>query len=112
MHEYNVPTLRDQGSDLAHCPPEKLEDLAALLDEVRAWEGVVEKSFACFYLKSQGFLHFHVKGDDRWADARCGKEWGASIPIKLGASKSDKQKFLKTLRQYYAETVDARKRKA
>jgi hypothetical protein len=80
---------------MAHAPPEKLSDLEDVLAEVRGWKGVVEKSFACFYLKSQGFLHFHVKGDERWADARQGKDWGEAIPIALGATKAERQRFLK-----------------
>lgn len=96
---------------MAHCPPEKLSDLEDVLTEVRRWPGVTEKSFACFYIKLQGFMHFHVKGDDRWADARCGKAWGESIPIPLGASKAQRQKFLKTLRGYYEQTIGLGKSK-
>lgn len=90
---------------MAHCPPELLADLVDVLDEIRSWPGIKEKSFACFYLKSQGFAHFHVKDGERWADARRGKSWGEPIPIAIEASKAQRQKFLKTLRGYYDETV-------
>ncbi len=90
---------------MAHCPPEQLADIHDIVDEVRSWERVVEKSFACFYIKAKGFMHFHVKGGERWADARCGKDWGDQIPLPLGATNAQRQRFLKILRGCYAETI-------
>jgi hypothetical protein len=90
---------------MAHCPPEALDDIGDVLDAVRAWDGIKEKSFACFYLKAKGFLHFHVKDGERWADVRCGKAWGEPIPLAPGASRPARMAFLKAARRYYEATI-------
>ena len=33
-------------------------------------EGLVERTPGAFYRKSKGFLHFHIDGDDVYADAK------------------------------------------
>jgi hypothetical protein len=53
-----------------HVTTETSGRIASLLDEIRSIDGLVEKSPAHFYRKSQGFLHFHEDGDDVYADVR------------------------------------------
>jgi len=43
---------------MAHCPPEMLADLVAVLAEVRGWAGVREDKPGVFYVRRQPFLHF------------------------------------------------------
>jgi hypothetical protein len=43
---------------MAHCPPEMLVDLVAVLAEVRGWAGVREDKPGVFYVRRQPFLHF------------------------------------------------------
>ena len=35
-------------------------------------DGLVEKTPGAFYRKSKAFLHFHIDGDDYYADVRLG----------------------------------------
>ena len=61
---------------MPHCPPELLDDLADLLDEVRNWPGVVEKAPAVFYLRREPFLHFHLLASgQRRGDVKSGSDW-------------------------------------
>ena len=43
---------------MAHCPPEMLADLVAVLAEVRGRAGVREDKPGVFYVRRQPFLHF------------------------------------------------------
>ena len=45
---------------MAHCPPEMLADLVAVLAQVRGCAGVREDKPGVFYVRRQPFLHFHL----------------------------------------------------
>jgi hypothetical protein len=61
---------------MKHAGPKVLDQLEPLLAQIRAFEGLKEKSRGCFYLKSKGFLHFHEHGDDEiWADIGLGAQF-------------------------------------
>jgi hypothetical protein len=45
---------------MARCPIELLDDLADVLQTVRGWKDVVEKSAGVFYARRLPFLHFHL----------------------------------------------------
>jgi hypothetical protein len=53
-----------------HARPDDLERFAVVLAELRALDGLVERTPGSFYRKSKGFLHFHVHGDDIYADVK------------------------------------------
>jgi hypothetical protein len=55
---------------LRHARQDDLEQLAPLLDQLRALNGLVERTPGSFYRKSSGFLHFHIDGDDIYADVK------------------------------------------
>jgi hypothetical protein len=55
---------------MRHARPEDLDALTPLLDELRAIDGLKEKSPGTFYRGSTAFLHFHADGDDRYADVK------------------------------------------
>lgn len=92
---------------MAHCPYDQLADLEPALQEIRSWEFIVEPSPGVFYIKRTPFLHFHVKGDARWADARCGKDWGEQLDIPSPASRNQCKAFLVSVSEYYAATCAA-----
>jgi hypothetical protein len=48
----------------------ELVPLAPVLEQLRAVDGLVERKPGVFYRRSKAFLHFHVDGDDFYADAR------------------------------------------
>lgn len=88
---------------MARCPLSLLDDLADVLAEVRAWDGVVEKSPAVFYLRGQPFLHFHlVSGNRRRADVKSPTGW---VPIDLPhrLSAPDRRAFVQAVRRRYRE---------
>lgn len=61
---------------MKHAGPKALDRLEPLLKELRAFEGLKEKSRGCFYLGGRGFLHFHEHGEDElYADIGLGNEF-------------------------------------
>jgi hypothetical protein len=59
-----------------HPRPGELDSIAPLLEQLRAIDGLVEKTPGAFYRKSKAFLHFHIDGDDYYADVRlCGRDF-------------------------------------
>lgn len=85
------------------CPPDRLDDVAALLAEVRTWPGVVEKKPFVFYVRGQPFLHFHLlEGDRRRADIKGRKDW-TQIDLPRPIRAADRRTLLAELRRRYQE---------
>jgi len=57
---------------MRHARPEDLDAIEPLLEQLRTMRGIREKSPGIFYRGSKAFLHFHVDGDDFFADVRLG----------------------------------------
>ena len=55
---------------MKHATPAALDQLDALIAELRALPGLVEKSRGVFYRKSRAFLHFHEDPRGLFADVR------------------------------------------
>jgi hypothetical protein len=55
---------------MKHAGPTALESIAPLLTELRALDGLVEKSPGTFYRRSRAFLHFHEDPTGVYADVR------------------------------------------
>ena len=55
---------------MRHARAEDLERIDAMLTELRALDGLTERTPGSFYRKSRGFLHFHAHGDEMYADVR------------------------------------------
>jgi hypothetical protein len=53
-----------------HSREEDLPRLAAMVVQLRTVEGLTEKKPGTFYRGSRAFLHFHIHGDDVYADVR------------------------------------------
>ncbi len=53
---------------MKHATAAALEQLSALLDQIRAKEGIKEKRLGIFYRKSKAFLHFHEDPAGMFAD--------------------------------------------
>lgn len=86
-----------------HCPPELLDDLAAILTEVRTWAGVVERSPGVFYVRREPFLHFHLlKGARRCGDVKGRHGWMRfDLPSPISAAR--RRSFLRELRRRHSE---------
>ena len=86
---------------MAHCPPELLDDLHGVFDELRDWPGVIEKSRGVFYLRRTPFLHFHLlEGGRRRGDIKAGTDW-VQIDLPHPLSQTRARAFLRELRQRY-----------
>ncbi len=86
---------------MAHCPAEKLTDLADLFTELRSWPGLKEKQTGIFYYKGKGFLHFHLKEGKRWADIREGQDWGAPLDLPFEPDQKCSEDFLAEAKRRY-----------
>jgi hypothetical protein len=53
-----------------HARDEDLDRIEPLLEQLRAIDGLTEKSRGVFYRRSRACLHFHADGDDTFADVR------------------------------------------
>jgi hypothetical protein len=53
-----------------HARDEDLDRIEPLLAQLRAIDGLTEKSRGVFYRRSRACLHFHAEGDDTYADVR------------------------------------------
>ncbi len=90
---------------MAHCPFEQLDDLKQELNKIRDLPKVKEIKPGTFYLKSKGFLHFHInKEGQRWADVRNGSNWGSEIQIPPNSSKIFRNKFITEVQKRYQNT--------
>jgi hypothetical protein len=48
----------------------ELDQMAPVLEQLRGIDGLVERNTGVFYRRAKAFLHFHVDGDDFYADVR------------------------------------------
>jgi hypothetical protein len=90
---------------MARCPLALLQDVADVIAEVRAWDGIVEKKPAVLYLRRQPFLHFHlIEGARRRADIKSAAGWiQVELPQPLSATR--RRQFMRELRRRYHETL-------
>jgi hypothetical protein len=58
-----------------HATPAALDALEPLLVQLRAIEGLKEKSRGTFYRSSKAFLHFHEDPDGFFADLRVDRDF-------------------------------------
>jgi hypothetical protein len=57
---------------MKHASYSALCSLSELLDQIRAKDGIREKTFGVFYRKSKSFLHFHEDAAGMFADLSLG----------------------------------------
>lgn len=60
---------------MRHAGPQDLNELAALLETIRAKPGVVEPREGYFYCRGRALVHFHADPSGLFADARVGRKW-------------------------------------
>ena len=92
---------------MAHCPYAQLRDLVPVLRAIRSWPAIREPSPGVFYIRRLPFLHFHIKDDRRWADARCGADWGPPLRIDPGADRAKRERFGRRVERCYRKTARA-----
>jgi hypothetical protein len=73
---------------MRHASVEDLEDLAGLLTELRAVEGLTERNPGVFYRRSRAFLHFHHDPAGMFADLRLGDDF-VRFPVRTPQQQAD-----------------------
>lgn len=86
---------------MGRCQYEKLKDIEIALDKIRKLTDLKEPKPGIFYLKSQGFMHFHEKDETIWADVKEGKDWGEPIVIPSRVTKLFLNDFVTELKKRY-----------
>ena len=69
---------------MKHAGAAALDALEPVLTQIRALEGLKEKSRGAFYRKSKGFLHFHEDPAGMFADLKKGDDF-VRMPINTRA---------------------------
>ena len=87
---------------MAHAASAHLHGIADVLAAIRALPEIQERRPGIFYVRRLPFLHFHVRGDDRWADAKMGTVWGPKIPLPFDAGARARFAFVREVRARYA----------
>ena len=89
---------------MGRCKYENLKYIEPALEEIRKLKGIKEPKLGIFYLKNQGFLHFHEKDNKIWADVRDGKNWGTPIDVPTKITKTFITKFVSEIKTRYVNS--------
>lgn len=91
---------------MAHCPYDLLTDISGALDRLRTLPGIVERKPGIFYIKGDGFLHFHIKDGERWADVKPKRGGGwERIPLPLNANAAAVGRFTRAVEKAHKSYV-------
>lgn len=71
---------------MKHAGPQALSALADLLEEIRQFADLRERTPGSFYRKSSGFLHFHEDPAGFFADLKTGDDF-ERFPVNTAAEK-------------------------
>lgn len=74
---------------MKHAGAESLRALAALLDGLRALDGLKEKKPGVFYRKSRACLHFHEDPAGLFADLRTSGDEFVRYPVNTRKERSE-----------------------
>lgn len=89
---------------MGRCKYEKLIALEPAFDQIRQWKDIKEPKSGIFYLKSQGFLHFHDDGEKIWADIKDGEHWGKPVVVPSPVTKKFLTTFVKESQARYVRS--------
>ena len=79
-----------------HARPDDLVPLEPLLEQLRAIDGLVERTPGSFYRRSTGFLHFHVDGDDIYCDVKLS---GPAFERVRATTKAEQRQLIAAVRR-------------
>lgn len=69
---------------MIHATDAALDRLEPLLQKIRCFDSLQEKSRGVFYRKSQAFLHFHEDPSGLFADIRITDDW-TRMPVNMAS---------------------------
>ena len=81
---------------MRHARPDDLTRFEPLLDALRSLDGLVERTPGSFYRKSKGFLHFHIDGEDVFADVKLD---GSTFERCRATTKAEQRKLVVEVRR-------------
>ncbi len=81
---------------MRHARAEDLELFAPLLEHVRTFDALTERKPGNFYRKSNAFLHFHIVGDDIFADVKIP---GPDFDRRRVTTKAEQAKLVTAIRR-------------
>jgi hypothetical protein len=81
---------------MKHATAAALDELTALLAEVRQLGHLKEKTRGVFYCRSKAFLHFHEDPAGLFADLRTGSDW-QRMPVN---DKAGQAELLRQIRRH------------
>ena len=84
---------------MRHARPDDLVAIAPLLERLRAFDELVERTPGSFYRRSTGFLHFHVDGDDYYCDVKLS---GPTFDRMRATTKAEQRKLIAAVRRSLA----------
>lgn len=90
---------------MGRCSYDKLKHIEPALKEIRRLEKIKETKPGIFYVKSQGFLHFHESEGKIWADVKDGSSWGKPIDIPDKANATFLKKFVIEVTKRYESSL-------
>jgi hypothetical protein len=70
---------------MRHARPDDLVALEPLLERLRSFDQLVERTPGSFYRESKGFLHFHIDGEDIWCDVKLSGPSFERVRVTTGA---------------------------
>jgi hypothetical protein len=73
---------------MKHAGPAALDRLEPLIEKLKAFTALKEKSRGCFYRGGKAFLHFHEHGEEFFADVRLRDDFDR-LPATTAAHRSD-----------------------
>ncbi len=82
---------------MRHARAEDLERLAGLLAELRSLHRLKERTPGSFYLRGAGFLHFHIDGDEVWADV---KVPGPAFDRRRATTKDERRALVRSVKAH------------
>ena len=82
-----------------HARPDDLERLGPLLAQVRSFDALKERTPGSFYKGSAGFLHFHIDGNDVYADVKLD---GSTFDRTRVTTKAEQAKLVRDVKKALA----------
>ena len=79
-----------------HARDGDLDPMAPVIEQLRTIDGLVERKPGVFYRRSKAFLHFHVDGDDFYADVKLG---GTGFERMKVTTKAEQRSLLTAVRR-------------
>ncbi len=90
---------------MGRCPYDLITNLEPAFSEIKKLDKIKETKPGIFYLKSDGFLHFHEKDGKIWADIKEGKDWGKPFDVPPKVTKAFLSEFVQEVKRRHLKCL-------